>query len=121
MIAHRIKPLLDAIRRKRVQRQAARVARERAELARIVARASELIGERLDRYFDAHATLQGLPCGDWTPVTAFLTPAQAVRLELIVASWCNRFPGRDTNDYVDVLIRIGLDAAEADIVANEVF
>lgn len=49
---------------------------------------------------------------DRTPVTACLTNAQAVRLELLIAKHRGRNPTTDDNAVVDVVFGLGLDAAE---------
>ncbi|KON79392.1 hypothetical protein PA01_12675 [Azoarcus sp. PA01] len=49
------------------------------------------------------------------PVTVWLTPAQAARLELVVAAFREHDHWTDNNDIVDSIFHAGLDAAEARI------
>lgn len=49
---------------------------------------------------------------DLVPVTVCITPAQAVRLELLLAKFRERNPTADDSDVVDAVFIAGLEAAE---------
>lgn len=46
------------------------------------------------------------------PVTVWLTPAQSVRLELVIVAFREHDHWTDDNDIVDSIFHAGLDAAE---------
>lgn len=49
---------------------------------------------------------------DRVPITACLSPAQAERLEVLIAHYRDRTPGTDDNQVVDFVFALGLDTAE---------
>lgn len=49
---------------------------------------------------------------DRIPIVVDITPAQAVRLELLIAKHRGRNPTTDDNAVVDFVFALGLDAAE---------
>jgi len=46
------------------------------------------------------------------PVTVCITPAEAVRLELLIAAYRDRHPGADDTHVIDAIFLAGLAAAE---------
>lgn len=57
------------------------------------------------------------PTADLTPVTVWLTPADAVRLELLLAAQRERIPTLDDNELVDTIFTTGLDACERELAS----
>lgn len=49
---------------------------------------------------------------DLVPVTVCITPAQAVRLELLIAHYRERHSSADDSDVIDAIFIAGLEAAE---------
>lgn len=49
------------------------------------------------------------------PVTVCITPAEAVRLEMLIAAYRDRHPGTDDSHVIDAIFLAGLAAAELNL------